>query len=366
MKKRLFLSYIGISFFLLFGVYLAFSNIGYDYVQSHQEEIASVFYEEFGNQMIKILLVFACISVIIAGIFLIVFTKKVTEPVEQVTKMAEKIGKGEYGVIVNDKEKAEIGQLIHVFNQMSKNLQNTMEHLNSRNMELENFEEMRKQFVSNVTHELKTPLTSIRGFVDTLKNGALEDKEYAEHFLDIIDIEAERLGNLIQDILSLSEMESGKVPEEEQLLCNIQSIWDEVYVLLKGKCKERVVLFGEFLGEVPPFYANPYRLKEILLNLVDNAVTYTEKGYVKVTFQKKEQMLWIHVQDTGIGIDKEHLPRLFERFYRVDKGRSRKQGGTGLGLSIVKHIVELYGGTIEVSSVPAHGTCFLVKLPYRS
>lgn len=256
---------------------------------------------------------------------------------------------------------------VHFFNYMSANLEENVERLNSRNMELENFSKMRKEFVSNVTHELKTPLTSIRGFVDTLKNGALEDTEYAEHFLDIIDIEAERLGKLIQDILVLSEMEAtdSGIRKEELLECDLAAIWKEVEELLSGRQKEGVVLQGEIDENIPVFYGNPFHLKEILLNLTDNALTYTESGFVKVYCKKEDENLKIEVRDTGIGIPKEHFLRLFERFYRVDKGRSRKQGGTGLGLSIVKHIVELYSGKIEVISQVGQGSCFTVILPYQ-
>ncbi|MBS6560792.1 MAG: HAMP domain-containing protein [Clostridiales bacterium] len=320
-------------------------------------------YQKIWDQVVQRIVLLMLLGFVGVLCLVLLFSRRIIKPVEQVTAMAEKISKGDYGARITVKEQDEIGRLAQAFNRMSESLQETMEYLNSRNLELENFEEMRKQFVSNVTHELKTPLTSIRGFVDTLKNGALEDKEYAEHFLDIIDIEAKRLGTLIQDILVLSEMESGKRPFEEKVPCDLKLIWNEVYELLRVHCKNGVELKSQFEEEAIEFYGNPYHLKEILLNLVDNALNYTEKGFVKVVFQKKEDMLLIGVQDTGIGIEKEHLPRLFERFYRVDKGRSRKQGGTGLGLSIVKHIVELYDGTIEVTSVPEKGSCFLVKLP---
>lgn len=255
---------------------------------------------------------------------------------------------------------------LHFYYCMYTNIEESMQRLNNRNMELENFSQMRKEFVSNVTHELKTPLTSIRGFVDTLKNGALDDPEYAEHFLDIIDIEAERLGKLIQDILVLSEIESkdAEVKKEEFVWCDLQAIWEEVKELLNGRQKIAVELEGKIEENTPPFYGNPDQLKEILLNLTDNALTYTEIGFVKVYCKKEENNLKIEVKDSGIGISEEHLDRLFERFYRVDKGRSRKQGGTGLGLSIVKHIVELYAGKIEVTSKVGQGTTFQVSLPY--
>lgn len=227
---------------------------------------------------------------------------------------------------------------------------------------IKKLENMRREFVSNVTHELKTPLTSIRGFVDTLKNGAMSDPVYSKRFLDIIDIETDRLQNLIQDILVLSEIEAGQ--DDERSMCKVSTIIEDVTTLLEGKMKPNVSLVCKVEENIRDYFCNPFRLKEIFLNLMDNALKYTEEGNVELICKNENDYLCIQVKDSGIGIEKEHLSRLFERFYRVDKGRSRKQGGTGLGLSIVKHIVEVYGGTIEVSSVIGKGTTFYVKMPY--
>lgn len=227
---------------------------------------------------------------------------------------------------------------------------------------LKKLENIRKEFVSNVTHELKTPLTSIRGFVDTLKNGAMDDPVYARHFLDIIDIEAERLSTLIQDILVLSEIETGN--DDERSMCHIETLVEDVSKLLSCKMKPNVQLICNVEENLRDYLCNPFRMKEVFLNLMDNAIKYTEEGVIEVTCREESEALIIRVSDTGIGISEEHLPRLFERFYRVDKGRSRKQGGTGLGLSIVKHIVELYNGQIEVKSELGNGTIFTIRFPY--
>ncbi len=228
--------------------------------------------------------------------------------------------------------------------------------------EIKRLENMRSDFVSNVTHELKTPLTSIRGFVDTLKNGAMEDQKVALRFLDIIDIEAERLSDLIQDILLLSEIESKQDVDVES--CNVNRVINEVKALLESEFSGEVKLKIEVEPYIRPYYCNPGRLKELLINLLDNACKYTEVGSVKLTCMEANNNLYIRVEDTGIGIEREHLSRIFERFYRVDKSRSRKQGGTGLGLSIVKHIVELYDGRIKVDSEVGKGTTFEIFLPY--
>lgn len=228
--------------------------------------------------------------------------------------------------------------------------------------QIKKLETMRSDFVSNVTHELKTPLTSIRGFIDTLKNGAIKDETVANKFLDIIDIEAERLHNLIQDILLLSEIESKR--DYEAVACDMNKCGAEVIELLGPKLSEKVKFEFQPEPNLRAFYCNPDRMKQLFINLLDNALKFTEEGTIRLAFREENNWLVIHIKDTGIGMEKEHLSRIFERFYRVDKGRSRKQGGTGLGLSIVKHIVELYNGTIRVDSELGVGTEFEIRLPF--
>ena len=223
-------------------------------------------------------------------------------------------------------------------------------------------ESMRREFVSNVTHELKTPLTSIRGFVETLKAGAIEDPKIANKFLDIIEIESDRLSNLISDTLLLSEIESKKETRREP--CDVNEVITEVVDLLQPKVKEHVRLIFHPDASVRPYSCNRDRLKQLLINLVDNGLKATEFGAVTISCRSTASQLVLEISDTGIGMEEGQLDRIFERFYRVDKGRSKAQGGTGLGLSIVKHIVELYNGTIEVTSKPSVGTEFTVKLPY--
>ncbi len=229
--------------------------------------------------------------------------------------------------------------------------------------QIRKLENMRRDFVSNVTHELKTPLTSIRGFVDTLKAGAIKEEQVAVRFLDIIDIEAERLSGLINDILLLSEIESKE--DQEIVPCDVNQVITDVIELLQPKVADKNIriIYEPKMG-VDSYPANVDRMKQLLINLLDNAVKYTEDGTVTIQCEKKNDKLVLSIQDTGIGMEEEHLDRIFERFYRVDKGRSRKMGGTGLGLSIVKHIVERYNGTIRVESKINKGTKFTIQLPY--
>lgn len=230
--------------------------------------------------------------------------------------------------------------------------------------QIRKLEQMRSDFVSNVSHELKTPLTSIKGFVDTLKNGALNQPEIAMRFLDIIDIESERLYRLINDILSLSEIERMD-HEVEASDVQVNDVVEEVIDMLEIKAQEKGLALEVQMPAPVQMYANRDRLKQVLINLVDNAIKYTDKGSVNIMVEDVPSWVKIKVSDTGPGFSKEHKERLFERFYRIDKGRSRTQGGTGLGLSIVKHIVLLYNGQITVESEPGKGTTFEIVFPKK-
>ena len=216
---------------------------------------------------------------------------------------------------------------------------------------------MRSQFVANVSHELKTPLTSIKGFSETLKY--VDDNETRNKFLDIINNEADRLSRLINDILILSNLENMKVTKIEDFkpLEVLQDVLDVISVESKSKGIEIIISDGyrEYLsGNRDKFY-------QLSMNLIDNAVKYSkENGKVKVKLFEKNNYFMMVVQDDGIGIPKEDLPRIFERFYRVDKARSTK--GTGLGLAIVKHIVKLFNGEVYVNSTFGEGTEFIIKI----
>lgn len=230
--------------------------------------------------------------------------------------------------------------------------------------ELRRLEQMRSEFVANVSHELRTPLASIRGFTETLLDGALEDPTVARHFLQIIHDEAERLTRLINDLLSLSALESRRREPNRKLLDWHRLVGEVVSMLaplVQGKNLEVEVKVAE---DLPPVPADRDMMGQMLINLLDNAIKYTpDGGKIKVAVWGEGDNLVLQVADTGIGIPPESLPRIFERFYRADKARSRELGGTGLGLAIVKHIVEAHGGRIEVESRVNGGTSFTVYLP---
>lgn len=226
--------------------------------------------------------------------------------------------------------------------------------------DLKKLEQIRSQFVANVSHELKTPLTSIKGFSETLR--FVEDEKTKNKFLDIIDQEAERLRRLIEDILSLSAIENQKSLAVE--IVNASEVVKETCSLLELSASEKNIDFALIIKGDPLFIGDSDKFKQMIINLVDNAIKYTDQnGKVKVRLEEQKEYMTMTVSDTGTGIPAEHIPRLFERFYRVDKSRDRAKGGTGLGLAIVKHIVLGFGGTIEVFSEEGKGTSFTVKIP---
>lgn len=231
--------------------------------------------------------------------------------------------------------------------------------------QIRKLEQMRSDFVSNVTHELKTPLTSIMGFADTLKEGAIDNRETALKFIDIIEIESKRLFRLIQDILSLSEIETRKEDINQEYF-DIREIIESVCQVLKPQADNKnIELIINIDKNIPKFKCNRDRISQMMINLIENGIKYTEKGSVRISCKKTGKYIEINVKDTGIGIPEESKERIFERFYRVDKGRSRKAGGTGLGLSIVKHIVFLYNGKLWVESKMGKGSKFVILLPFE-
>lgn len=230
--------------------------------------------------------------------------------------------------------------------------------------ELRRLEQARTDFAANVSHELKTPLTSIRGFVETLEAGAIDNPPMAHKFLRIIMLETERLTRLINDILSISKLESGNDEVAIERI-RLDKLAYDVADMLTIHAGEKQVTINAHINEKPTYImGNPDRVEQMLINLVENAIKYNKPGgSVTVQVFSNASEANVTISDTGIGIAEEHLPRMFERFYRVDKGRSRQMGGTGLGLAIVKHIVRSMNGEIEVHSKLGEGTEFLITLP---
>lgn len=229
--------------------------------------------------------------------------------------------------------------------------------------EIKKLEQMRKDFVANVSHELKTPVTSIKGFAETLLDGAMEDRETLESFLSIILKESDRLQSLIYDLLELSKIEN------EGFCLTIQPFkllpaLEESINIIEGKAAEKgiSIMLEDPLKEIN-IEGDVYRLKQVFINVISNAVSYTPNGgKVSISLEETPDKVIVHVKDTGMGIEKKEIPRIFERFYRVDKARDRNSGGTGLGLAIVKHLMEAHKGKVTVSSDIGKGTIFSIEL----
>jgi two-component system phosphate regulon sensor histidine kinase PhoR len=229
--------------------------------------------------------------------------------------------------------------------------------------QLRRLEQVRQEFVANASHELKTPLASIKACVETLLDGALDDVEIRVRFLQTVGEQTERLDKLVRDLLALTRIES----EERQptlhpvALANVIEVCIHQHLQNAERKQMRLIT-------VPPeqhvqVFADEESLEQVLDNLIDNAIKYTNAGgTITVRWGAEGERCRLEVEDTGIGIPQAHLPRVFERFYRVDRARSRELGGTGLGLSIVKHLVQIMGGTVSVSSRLGKGTTFTVEL----
>ena len=249
---------------------------------------------------------------------------------------------------------------------------------------LRRLEEIRKDFVANVSHEIKTPITAIKGFTETLLDGAIDDRENAHKFLETIKNNSERLNSLVTDLLTLSGIELGDIMIQQDVV-NPEEVIDTVFTILAEKAQsKRLYLRKDVAPEIRELKADRDRLIQILLNLVDNGIKFTEQGGVtikvkseKVPVKNEDETeavslasspqpsasIIISVEDTGIGIPQKHLQRLGERFYRVDRARSRELGGTGLGLAIVKHLVKAHGWDMEIESTESQGTTVRILYP---
>lgn len=236
--------------------------------------------------------------------------------------------------------------------------------------EFKNLEKIKADFVANVSHELRTPLTAIKGYIETIEEGAYEDAEERNHFLGIVKRHTDRLINIVSDLLVLSQIERkncpwGEDPKADFEELDLKNIVCTSLEALKSKVEEKNLKVSlDIKEDLPKCTGDGFLLEQMFINLIDNAIKYTpEGGSVGIHISQPDSHFRIEIADTGVGIPKENLPRIFERFYRVDKTRSRKLGGTGLGLSIVKHIVIMHGGKINVQSEEGKGSRFIVELP---
>jgi signal transduction histidine kinase len=270
-----------------------------------------------------------------------------TQPLRDMAQAARRMETGDYSTRVSTTSRDEVGQLATAFNRMSE--------------ELGNLEQSRRDLVANVSHELKTPITAIRAHLENLLDGV---EQPAPETLQVMLTQSERLGRLVEQLLDLSKLESGEVPLQREDV-TLEPLVEQVVSEIEVARPERGVRLEHHLpADLPPVDVDRERVHQVLFNLVDNAVRFTPQGgEVTVSAQRHNGSVEITVADTGMGISAEHLPRLFERFYRVDTARSREDGGTGIGLAIARSVVEMHGGHIKAESELGRGSIFTFDLP---
>ncbi len=287
------------------------------------------------------------IAAVIALVMARWLARGMTQPLRDMADAARRMEIGDYSTRIHTTTRDEVGQLAAAFNRMSR--------------ELENLEASRRDLVANVSHELKTPITAIRAHLENLLDGVEEPNP---EILQVMLAQSERLGRLVEQLLDLSRLESGEVPlrrEEVALAPLVAQVVSEIEVA----CADRdVALTSDLPEDLPAIEADPERVHQVLFNLVDNAVRFTpEGGAVRIEAERHDGSVLVSVADTGVGIPEAALPRLFERFYRVDSSRARGDGGTGIGLAIARSVVEAHGGTIRAESEPGLGSTFTFDLP---
>jgi len=292
--------------------------------------------------------------VLVAAVFVvsIYLYRKINPPLVEIRHGAERFARGRFEIQLPEYPVREIDALARDLNRMA--------------IQLDRLENLRLDFVANVSHELKTPVTTIVGFVETLLEGAKDSPEELDQFLEIISRQAGRLAAIIDDLLTLSRLESAPLDEildlSEQ---NLEEILESCYQICRARADEKQISLTYECPVSIHIFADRSLLTQAVVNLVDNAIKYS-RANTRVVIRGSETGagVQIAVEDNGPGIDEQHVERLFERFYRVDKARSRKLGGTGLGLAIVKHIVSVHGGQVKVETRIGKGSTFIILLPH--
>ncbi len=250
--------------------------------------------------------------------------------------------------------------MLDPINEMDREVRDWAADKSSEIEQLRTMERYRKEFLGNVSHELKTPIFNIQGYINTLLDGAWEDPEVLIHFLKKAAKSTDRIASLVEELEAISQLESGFLTMEMEIF-DVNDLIRDIFDSLEFKASEKNITLDFKEGCDVPFIveADKDRIRQVIVNLIVNSIKYGKvDGYTLVGLYDMDEYILVEVTDNGIGVDEEHLPRLFERFYRVDKSRSRDEGGTGLGLSIVKHIIEAHDQTINVRSTKGVGTTF--------
>ena len=313
---------------------------------------------DLNEEIFSIIIEAMAIGLLIAVLLSLLLAKTMVTPIQSLTKAAEKVASGDFSESVENDSKDEIGVLSRTFNDMAGQQERNIE-------DLQNAEQMRKEFVANVSHELRTPVTSIRSYAETLcDSGDKMDAATEQRFLEVIMRESDRMTKIVQDLLTLSRFDAGSVAFDFQQFSFEKSVRD-VYNAQILEAQKHGHNFGlNFETEIPEIRGDRARIEQVLINMLSNAIKYTpDGGRIRITAGVKGDSVWCTVRDNGIGIPKQDIDRVFERFYRVDKARSRESGGTGLGLSIAYEIVQRHDGKMTLHSQKGKGTSITVILP---
>ncbi len=312
---------------------------------------------DLNAELFRIIAEALAVGLVIAVLLSLLLAKTMVTPIQNLTRAAEKVASGDFSETVDNRSKDEIGVLTRTFNDMAGQLENNIEHL-------KNEEQMRREFVANVSHELRTPITSIRGYAETLTDAAGKmDRATEQHFLEVIVGASDRITQLVQDLLMLSKFDAGSIAFDFEEFSFAKSVQD-VYNAQKLEAEKRKQEFTlRFKGELPSIRGDRQRIEQVLINMISNAIKYTrDGGAIHVSAGRNADSVWCSVRDNGIGIPKKDVGHVFERFYRVDKARSRESGGTGLGLSIAYEIVQRHDGRMEIKSQEGRGTTITMTL----
>ena len=305
------------------------------------------------------LLIGVSLLIVLIIIISLYISRRISRSLVAMKLQTQKISEGDFSLklTLKDTDPIEIQEI-------GIAIENMAEELKKRMIRLKHLERHRKEFVANVSHELKTPITSIKGFVETLTDNRNLPKEEIDKFLNIILRQSNRLNSIIDDLLSLSELErfSETLSGLQFERATVKYVIESAVAICNERAKDMDIKISIECEESINGLLNSHLLEQAIVNLIDNAIKYSQGSGVTISAYMKDNNVIIKVSDNGIGIESEHLSRIFERFYRIDKGRSRKVGGTGLGLSIVKHIAEVHGGVASVESDIGKGSIFSISI----
>ncbi|KMK76274.1 sensor histidine kinase [Alkalihalobacillus pseudalcaliphilus] len=330
------------------------SPILYNNVRGHVIMFSSLESILHSMETIQWLLMIAIIGSILLGVgFAIFFSTKLSQPLVSMEKAARQMAKGDLAIRVREESNDEIGSLAGAINDLAA--------------ELERVNDQRKEFIANITHDLQTPITYLKGYTKALKQKLWKSEIEQQQYFEIIEEEANRLSSLVNDLFDLTKMDEGRLTLHKGQV-NVDEFLHFVVKKPSLHALERntSIQINNHIKQNIYVYADPLRLEQVFINLLENAVRYSKDGVITLSVHADEELVLIEITDTGVGMHKDELPFIFDRFYRVEKSRNRKYGGSGLGLPIVKQLIDLHDGEIFVTSELGKGTTVSITLPRQN